>query len=125
MSTAPCTAYVSPSTLSRLTAHSTSDATSITVSIQVLAAPTTKNVPISGSEAAASQSTPLAAAKQLLLNSNGTRNAVNEQEGRESEKKHVALERISVRPLLGVPERHVVITGQLPRSDMEDWDLVS
>lgn len=138
-----CTIYISPTTFSRIFSKSSSPSplpkdeilnASAFASIRILPAPTTKGIPITGGtitgssggtdNAQISASSPLAVAKQLLLDGRSNKAGNGKVDGKEGGEKHER-ERVLFRPLVGVPEKHLVIIGQLPRSNAGEWDLVS
>jgi peroxin-1 len=122
-----CMLYVSPTNFSRVFGGTrpTTDLT-LYASIRVLPAPTIKDIPVTGGagSTAASASTNASAdpsmpvAKQLRLDGNSM------QRGEEKNESGKA-ERVAFRALHGVPERHVVVIGQLPKSNIGEWDLIS
>jgi hypothetical protein len=125
-----CILFVSPTSFSRIfDGARPTMGLALYASICVLPAPTIKNIPITGGagSTAAGANTPsssdssVPATKQLLLDGK------NKQRSKESEEKNegAKVERVAFRVLYGVPERHVIIFGRLPRSNIGDWDLVS
>jgi len=58
------------------------------------------------------------AAKQLRLDGNSMQRGEEKNESAKAE-------RVAFRALHGVPERHVVVVGQLPKSSIGEWDLIS
>lgn len=122
-----CMLYVSPTSFSRIF-----DGTRPTMgpalyaSVRVLPAPTIKNIPITGgagstAAGASTLSTSTPVSKQLQLD--GKSKQRNDEYYAKNEGAKV--ERVAFRALHGVPERHVVIFGQLPKSNIGEWDLVS
>lgn len=125
-----CAIYVSPTSFSRIFGGTRPMADlALYASIRVLPAPTIKNIPVTGGAGSATAGASLLpspdplmpVSKQLLLNGK------DKQRDDEYDKKNEAekIERVAFRALRGVPERHAVIFGQLPRSDIGEWDLIS
>lgn len=122
-----CILYVSPTNFSRVFGGTRPGADlTLYASIRVLPAPTIKDIPVTGGagSTAASASTTASSvpvAKQLRLDGNSMQRGEGYDEKNESGK----AERLAFRALHGVPERHVVIFGQLPKSNIGEWDLIS
>lgn len=130
-----CAIFVSPTTFSRICSHhsllSKNDSAFGHASIRVLPAPSTKSIPITGGPTLSTSGntgqnqSSLAAARQLLLDGSNRDGKLDAKKSEEKEKPE--RERVLVCSLGGVPEQHLVISGsgQLPRSNAGDWDLIS
>lgn len=125
-----CILYVSPTNFSRVFGGTRPGADlTLYASIRVLPAPTIKDIPVTGGpgSTAASASTTASTnlsvpvAKQLRLDGNSMQRGEGYDEKNESGK----AEKLAFRALHGVPESHVVIFGQLPKSNIGEWDLIS